>query len=95
MKVKVEILGVPMLSDVIGKKKFELNIRGRTVKDLIDELVRKHGPNVRKVLYGEKGTFDPMIQIALNGEKWIPADRHDTALSDGDTLMFMILLAGG
>jgi molybdopterin converting factor small subunit len=95
MKVKVEIVGVPMLSDVIGKKKFELNIPGRTVQDLIEELIRKHGPKVRKVLYSEKDTFDPMIQIALNGEKWIAADRHDTTLSEGDTLIFMILLAGG
>ncbi len=95
MKVKVEIVGVPMLLDVIGKKKFELNIRGRTIKDLIEELIRKYGTKVRKVLYGEEGTFDPMIQIALNGEKWIPADRHDTTLNDGDTLIFMILLAGG
>jgi MoaD family protein len=95
MKVRVEIVGVPMLSDVIGKKKFELNIPGQTVKDLIEELIRKYGQKVRKVLYGERGTFDPMIQIALNGEKWIAADRHDTTLSEGDTLIFMILLAGG
>jgi MoaD family protein len=95
MKVRIEIVGVPMLSDVIGKKKFELNVPGKTVKDLIEELIRKYGTKVRKVLYAEKGTFDPMIQIALNGEKWIPADRHDTKLNDGDTLIFMILLAGG
>jgi molybdopterin converting factor small subunit len=95
MKVRIEIVGVPMLSDVIGKKKFELDIPGRTVKELIEELIRTYGPKVRKVLYGEKETFDPMIQIALNGEKWIAADRHDTTLSEGDTLIFMILLAGG
>lgn len=95
MKVKIEIVGVPMLSDVIGKKKFELEVPGTTVKDLLEELIRKYGTKVRNVLYGEKGTFDPMIQIALNGEKWIPADQHDTTLRDGDTLIFMILLAGG
>ena len=95
MKVKIEIVGVPMLSDVIGKKKFELKVPGTTVKDLIEELIRKYGGKIRNVLYGENGTFDPMIQIALNGEKWIPSDRHDTTLRDGDTLIFMILLAGG
>ena len=95
MKVNIDIVGVPMLSDAIGKKKFELDVPGKTVEDLIQELIRKHGPKVRKVLYGEKATFDPMVQIALNGEKWIPADRHDTTLRDGDTLIFMILLGGG
>ncbi|MFB0505949.1 MAG: MoaD/ThiS family protein [Thermodesulfobacteriota bacterium] len=95
MKVRVEIVGVPMLSDVIGKKNFELHITGKTVRDLIEELIRKHGAKVRKALYDEKGAFDPMIQIALNGEKWIPSDQHDTTLNEGDTLIFMILLAGG
>ena len=95
MKLRVEIVGVPMLSDVIGKKKFDLDIPGKTVKDLLEELIRKYGTKVRKVLYGEKGAFDPMIQIAVNGEKWIPADQHDTTLNDGDSLIFMILLAGG
>ncbi len=95
MKVRIEIVGVPMLSDVIGMKKFELDVPGKTVKDLLEELIRKYGVKVRKVLYDEKGAFDPMIQIAVNGEKWIPADRHDTTLNDGDTLIFMILLAGG
>jgi len=95
MKVRIEIVGVPMLSDIIGMKKFELDVPGKTVKDLLEELTRKYGVKVRKVLYDEKGAFDPMIQIAVNGEKWIPADRHDTTLSDGDTLIFMILLAGG
>lgn len=84
-----------MLSDVIGMKKFELDVPGKSVKDLLEELTRKYGVKVRKVLYDEKGAFDPMIQIAVNGEKWIPADRHDTTLNDGDTLIFMILLAGG
>ena len=95
MKVRVEIVGVPMLSEIIGKKKFDLTVPGKTIKDLIEELIRNYGTRLRKVLYGEKGIFDPMIQIALNGEKWIPADRHDTTLNDGDTVIFMILLAGG
>jgi len=84
-----------MLSDIIGKKKFDLAVPGKTIRDLIEELIRKHGTRIREVLYGEKGIFDPMIQIVLNGEKWVPADRHDTTLHEGDTIIFMILLAGG
>ena len=43
MKIHVEFLGFPMVSDVIGKKKMELDIPGNTVKDLIDELIRLYG----------------------------------------------------
>jgi molybdopterin converting factor small subunit len=94
MKVKIEIVEVPMLSDIVGKKKFELNIQGKTMRELIEGFIRTYGTKIRKVFYSEKGTLDPMIQIALNGENWIPADRHDMTLNDGDTLIFKILLAG-
>ena len=38
MKVHVELLGLSMISEVVGKKKLELEIPGKTVKDVIDEL---------------------------------------------------------
>jgi molybdopterin converting factor small subunit len=36
-----------------------------------------------------------MIQIALNGKSFIPLDKQNTLLEDGDSIVFMILLAGG
>jgi molybdopterin converting factor small subunit len=96
MKINVEFLGLPMVSDLVGKKKLELAISGETVKDVIDELIRQHGPKVRNAFYDSDGRFDVMIQIALNGRSFIPPEKHSASLlSDGDTLMFMILLAGG
>ena len=95
MKVHVEFLGFPMVSDVIGKKKMELDISGNTVKNVIDELIRLYGKKVREAFYDEEGDFDAMIQIAVDGKTFIPADRHHTPLNDGDTLIFMLLLAGG
>ena len=95
MNIHVELLGFPMVSDVTGKKKLELNIPGNTVKDVIDELIRLYGKKVREAFYGEKGNFDVTIQITLNGKTFIPADKHLTPLTEGDTLVFMLLLAGG
>jgi MoaD family protein len=95
MKVNVEFLGLPMVSNVVGKKKLELDISGQTVKDVIDELIKLYGKKVREAFYNQEGNFDLMIQIALNGKSFIPADKHDTPLNEGDTLMFMLLLAGG
>ena len=58
---------------------------------------RDMGSNVPEVssFYDEKGNFDVIIQIALNEKTFIPADKPHTALSEGDTLTFMLLLAGG
>jgi molybdopterin converting factor small subunit len=36
-----------------------------------------------------------MIQIALNGKSLVPVDKHDTPVNEGDTVLFMLLLAGG
>ena len=95
MKIHVEFLGFPTVSDVIGKKKLELEIPGNTVKNAIDELIRLYGKKVREAFYDEKGGFDVMIQIAVNGKTFIPANQHHSPLNEGDTLAFMLLLAGG
>jgi molybdopterin converting factor small subunit len=95
MKIQVEFLGFPMVSDVVGKKKLQLDIPGNTVKDAMNELIRRYGKKVRDAFYDQEGNFDLMIQIALNGKSFIPADKHNTPLTEGDTLIFMLLLAGG
>ena len=95
MKINVEFLGLPMVSDVVGKKKLELDISGMTVKDVIEELINRYGKKVRDAFYDAQGNFDLMIQIALNGKSFIPADKHNTPLKEGDNLIFMLLLAGG
>lgn len=95
MKINVEFLGFPMVSDVVGKKKLELEFSGNTVRNVIDELIRLYGKKVREAFHDAKGDFDVMIQVTLNGKTFIPADQHDTPLNEGDTLVFMLLLAGG
>lgn len=95
MKVNVEILGIPMISDVIGKKKLELDISGNTVKDVLDELIQRYGKKVREALYDAQGNFDLMIQVSLNGKTILSPDQHDAPLKEGDSLLLMLLLAGG
>jgi molybdopterin converting factor small subunit len=95
MKIIVEFLGFPIVTDVIGKKKLELVVPGETVEDVINELITRYGEKVRNAFYDARGNFDPMIQIALNGKSFIPVDKHDTPLEDGDSIVFTILLAGG
>lgn len=95
MKINLEFLGFPMVSDAVGKRKLELNISGATVKDVIDELINRYGKKVRDAFYDTQGSFDLMIQISLNGKSFIPPDKHNISLNEGDTLVFMLLLAGG
>jgi molybdopterin converting factor small subunit len=95
MKINIEFIGLQEVSDIIGKKKLQVDISGGTVKDVIDELIRLYGKKVRDAFYDENGNFDLMIQIALNGKSFVHPDQHDTPLSEGNSLVFMLLLGGG
>jgi molybdopterin converting factor small subunit len=95
MKINLEFLGFPIVSDVVGKKRLELDISGMTVKDVIEELINRYGKKVRDTFYDAQGNFDLMIQIALNEKSFIPSDKHNTPLNEGDSLIFRMLLAGG
>lgn len=95
MKINVEFSGLPIVSDIVGEKKLKLEISGETVKDAIDELVKRYGKKLGQAVYDAQGNFDPMIQIALNGKSFIPSDKHNTPLKEGDSLVFVILLGGG
>ncbi len=95
MKINVEFMGLPMITDIMGKKKLELDLSGNTVKDVIDELMKRYGQKVKEAFYDREENFDLMVQTVLNGKSFIPADKHDTPLKEGDTLTFMLLLAGG
>jgi MoaD family protein len=94
MKITVDIRLLPMLSEVVGKDTFEIELTGATVKDLIEELIQKYGRKAKESLFNEGG-FDTMIQISINGERWVSPHKLDTPLKEGDKVSFMILMGGG
>jgi len=95
MKVRLETRLLPMLSTVVGRDEFEFDFSGRTIEELIDQLIQRFGRGAKDALMNERGEFDTMIQIALNRKKWITGDTLDTPLNDGDIVTFMILIGGG
>ena len=94
MKVHLKIF-LPTLPEAIGKNELSMEFSGVTVNDLIEYLVERYGQKARKALYDEKGKFDPLVQVLLNGEEWVTYDKLDTALQEGDQLILMMMLAGG
>ena len=94
MRVHLRIL-LPVLPEAVGRKDLEVEFAGETVNDLIENLVARYGRKARQALYDDKGKLDPVVQVLLNGEEWVTHDRLDTALQDGDSVMLMIMMAGG
>ncbi len=95
MKINLEFLGLPLVTRITGTKKLELDVPGRTVADVIEELIKRYGKKMKDAFYDPQGNFDLSIQVSLNWKSFIPVDKHDTSLAEGDNLIFMILVAGG
>lgn len=95
MKVQVEVLGLPTLSRLIGKKS-ELEFAGSTVSDIVSHIVGRHGSGARKALLDEDGRLDLVIQVMINNEGILPRDQYDRReLKEGDQVKFMLLVGGG
>jgi sulfur carrier protein ThiS len=95
MKITVELLGLPTLSAVIGKKT-ELDLKPGTVADLIDHLIGRFGPKSRQLLLDGEGHLDYTIQVMVNDEGFIAReDLPKRELKDGDRVRFMLLVGGG
>ena len=95
MRIIVESLGIPSLSDVIGKKA-EVYFEGGTIADLVDQLVGRLGAKDRGVLVDGKGRLDPSIQVMLNEEGSLAREElPKRGLKDGDHNRLVPLVCGG
>ena len=95
MNIKVELLGLPTLSSLIGKRS-EVEIAGETVTDLVAHLVKRHGHKVRQILLDQKGDLDSTIQVIVNEESFMPREEISLrTLQDGDKVIILLLAGGG
>ena len=88
MKVNIEIAGLPLYKTFGKNKKIEFEFPGKTLKELIDAMVRKFGFDVKKFLLDKNGDVDVEIRVLLNGATYLSENRMQTSLNDGDTLVF-------
>lgn len=95
INLKVEFLSLPQVARLAGGKSIDFAIKGQTLQDLISELSQRFGNEVGNFLLDESGKLDSVFRIQLNKTRWIPRDRLDTPLQDGDRVTFMMLVAGG
>lgn len=94
MQITVEFIGFPAIVSAIGQKKLAMETGG-TVSDLFDALVEQYGEKVKDSFYGATGALDSNIQVVLNGNEFLSADKHDRQLQEGDEVLFMLAMAGG
>ncbi len=94
MKIELEILGMPNLAGLIGKRT-QIEFPGKTVKDLIELLKTKHGRKAGDLLGNSRGELDETIQILLN-DSFLPREEVSSRLlAPGDRIKFILLIGGG
>ena len=95
VKITIEFLGLPNLSEVLGKKR-EIEFPGGTVSDLTSYLIRRYGPKVRQMLLDSDDQMDATIQVMINDDGFLP--RHqlsEKSINENDIVKFMLLAGGG
>ncbi len=94
MKVTVEFLSLPLITQPLGKKKIDIEFQGSTLSDLARELGSKI-KRAKDILLRSDGVIDDDIQIYINGDRVQREESDSKKLSEGDTVTFMMLVAGG
>jgi molybdopterin converting factor small subunit len=95
MHAKVRLVGFYGLSRSLGREEVVVRFEGRTLKDLLDHLTREYGAGVAKALLDDEGRLDPAVQVIRNGEEWIRREGLSAELQEGDSIVFLLLVAGG
>jgi sulfur carrier protein ThiS len=96
INIRIEFIGFPVIYDLFPKGFHSYSLAGRTLPQLIDDLITRHDSRVKESLL-DAGTnsLDPTIQVMIN-QKFIPQDQiQDQKIEEGDDITFLKLLAGG
>jgi hypothetical protein len=95
MKITVEFLSLPNVVKMVGSKTVTLDFHGKTVDELIHEIVSKYGKGVQQFLLDEAGQLDMSFAVTINKQEWLRYGQMGRTLSDGDHVTIMMLAAGG
>jgi molybdopterin converting factor small subunit len=95
VKVNVRLMALPALIKAMGGKKVEVDFPGETVAELLEHVVKRYGRAAQEALLDDEGQLDAIIQILINERQWVVHDELDVPLNEGDSVIFMLLVAGG
>lgn len=90
MQVNLKFSSMPHLYKAMNKRKeMDFEFPGETLRDLVECLRLQFGTAVEKALLDRNSEIDVEIRVILNSATYLVENRMDTALKDGDTLLFL------
>lgn len=72
----------------------ELTVEAKTTGEALDSLTTKH-TELRKHLYSDQNALRSFVNVYVNDEDIRHAQRLETPVRDGDTVMIVPSIAGG
>jgi len=93
---KVIIRGASFFQETMGTPEIEMETKeGSTVDNVLAELDIKFDGRLSKRLYNQDGSPSNLVRIFLNGRDIRFLEKKAIALSDGDIILLLPVLAGG
>lgn len=95
MKVNLKFIEVEGVLEAFGETKVTFNLKGNSVGDLIQEIMKTYGKKTEKVFL-TNGCYENNLQIIVNWRKYVSPEKMDEfIIQEGDTIIFAPLLDGG
>ncbi|MEM2144779.1 MAG: MoaD/ThiS family protein [Candidatus Jordarchaeaceae archaeon] len=87
--IKVKFL--TMLRDIVGEGTIEIE-KKENIKLLIEYLCQRYGERFKQAVLDKDGSLRRYVRIMLNGKE---VDSPQKEISDGDTVLIFVPIAGG
>jgi len=91
----VTVRTIGPFSERIGFHQLTVNLKGRTVHDLLQQLCDEYGRNFRETVFNKQGNIRPYIKLLVNGRGLHVQQGLVTILHDGDIIAIFPPIAGG
>jgi len=97
LTVKVSVRLFTTLRELAGKaiETIEFSPNTVTLKDVLEELVKKNGKKFKDYLYNERGKVRDHLQLLVNGKSVSLLEELDTQLKEGDQVAIIPPVGGG
>ncbi|MBI0583605.1 MAG: MoaD family protein [Methanomassiliicoccus sp.] len=93
--IRVTVRTYGHMSQALKGTSAEIEFDGRTVGDLLAELITRYGAPLQRVLYPRGDTLSDMIYVLVNGKNIAHSGGVGAPLAAGDTVTILPITAGG
>jgi ferredoxin-nitrite reductase len=92
MKIKIKLLRP--FQDVVGKEDITMDIQGKTLQNLLDDLISQY-PKLKDKMMDKKGNLDSFVNIFVNDKPTYTDQESKIKLNEGDRILIFPAIAGG